>query len=552
MVCKSPFVTYLAMGLYIVFPFFNVLVTQRFYSAIPEEYGMMFILPGTYFFFRFIRQRKEELSEGSYIPRAKGQLFKKNHKMDQGEVNRPTGRFKLFLAFYTIVIKNWRIWFDKAKDLVSFNMKSQWSLLFFMIHLALVLTVHFYSALVFLFLFLGIILAFGSTVFKRGMFGSMLKAGFGGVGLAILPMVLALLFGATLQYSLLWGVGLISGAQTSGPGVTTPTAGFMGRVGAWYTDLYSYLMPTAPIPLFLAMFGALLLLIVLGIFLLARKKAVSKSEIPGDYPFTEKGRGLFYLALGFAMVLLLPFFNAPAFFLPTIIPIFRLNIYFAYLMTVVAALLLDGTVQLFFDHQKTISLFRYTPIAAMAVAATLLIVTGRYGKPVIPDQMETNGSIVATSNILRNEPNGNWTIVSAFDESVMLEDFGYHYEIITFLQEMNTNPDSGNIVIPTPSVYFYIEKVPLIYDYSLSYTGGGTKISTDEAAKTIDYTKGFANYAVENRLIVMSKMYYWAQEYMKSYPNEMKVFFEDDDFVCYMITQNPFRLLNFAINYTYN
>ena len=50
----------------------------------------------------------------------------------------------------------------------------------------------------------------------------------------------------------------------------------------------------------------------------------------------------------------------------------------------------------------------------------------------------------------------------------------------------------------------------------------------------------------------MSRMYYWAQEFKKLYPNELKVYMETDDFVCYKLTQNTYRLYNLAIDYGYN
>ena len=43
-----------------------------------------------------------------------------------------------------------------------------------------------------------------------------------------------------------------------------------------------------------------------------------------------------------------------------------------------------------------------------------------------------------------------------------------------------------------------------------------------------------------------------AKEYMKLYPNEMKVYYETDDFVCYYIHQNVECLYNLAIDYGYN
>ena len=50
----------------------------------------------------------------------------------------------------------------------------------------------------------------------------------------------------------------------------------------------------------------------------------------------------------------------------------------------------------------------------------------------------------------------------------------------------------------------------------------------------------------------MSKMYYWAQEYQKLIPDDMRVYYEDANFICYEITQNVNRIYNLSIDYGYN
>ena len=59
-------------------------------------------------------------------------------------------------------------------------------------------------------------------------------------------------------------------------------------------------------------------------------------------------------------------------------------------------------------------------------------------------------------------------------------------------------------------------------------------------------------YQGEGRWIVMSRMYYWAQAFIELYPNEMKVYYEDNKFICYKIEQNMYHQYNFAIDYRYN
>ena len=107
-----------------------------------------------------------------------------------------------------------------------------------------------------------------------------------------------------------------------------------------------------------------------------------------------------------------------------------------------------------------------------------------------------------------------------------------------------------NIQIPTDHVYFFIEKVPI--DYTEHYEQSGQPISEQGAIRDLPNIGGIDMYKGENRWILMSRMYYWAQEFKRLYPNEMRVYLETDEFVCYEIEQNPYRLYNFAIDYGYN
>ena len=55
-----------------------------------------------------------------------------------------------------------------------------------------------------------------------------------------------------------------------------------------------------------------------------------------------------------------------------------------------------------------------------------------------------------------------------------------------------------------------------------------------------------------NRLAIMSKAYFWAEKYMSYFPDQMSVYYEDMDIIVYEIKQNMYALNNFAIDYGYN
>ena len=47
---------------------------------------------------------------------------------------------------------------------------------------------------------------------------------------------------------------------------------------------------------------------------------------------------------------------------------------------------------------------------------------------------------------------------------------------------------------------------------------------------------------LDSRTILESKAYEWCRKFESSYPQEMKVYYEDENFCCYIIRQNTYRL----------
>jgi hypothetical protein len=189
--------------------------------------------------------------------------------------------------------------------------------------------------------------------------------------------------------------------------------------------------------------------------------------------------------------------------------------------------------------------------AGMCLILNVMLGAGTLRKPFEPEQpFQTNESVICLTNIIAQEEDEKWTICSAGDETQMVYGHGWHYEIIDFLRKMENTGADGYITIPTETVYFFIEKIPT--DSSVSYEGSGQTVSEKGAQMALPAGSGNSTYQGENRFICMSRMYYWVQEFQKLYPNEIKVYFEDDNFICYRMKQNTYRLYNFAIDYGYN
>lgn len=126
--------------------------------------------------------------------------------------------------------------------------------------------------------------------------------------------------------------------------------------------------------------------------------------------------------------------------------------------------------------------------------------------------------------------------------------------------------------IPTEYLFFYIEKNPIYYaqyhffsgprwlaqdkytkyyEYSTAVLSIGdgiehSEISEEAVGKSLLTTsKASDAYSVIiNRTILESEMYHWCQEFKTRLPNEIKVYYEDENFICYVVKQNPAHLYN--------
>ena len=175
-----------------------------------------------------------------------------------------------------------------------------------------------------------------------------------------------------------------------------------------------------------------------------------------------------------------------------------------------------------------------------------------------------NSVVDITNSITTNFPNNSYTIISTTDELHQVAEYGRHEEMLNFLRKLN----SSDYTLPTQYLFFYVEKKPIQYAqshfftgpewlaaekypqyYQEIYTSEGDNIKKAGISKTlanssmIIFSKESQSYSdLTSRSILESKMYYWCQNFSESYPNDVSVYYEDDNFICYVVEQNPYRL----------
>lgn len=532
-ICKNRFLPYLAVLFFIGVKFYKGSAYTRFGATLPQEFGMMYILPSIYFLTAFFRTRTEELESG----------------------------------------------------VTGLRCESNWNLLGFAMSFSLTLATHFYDTIITGVLCIGIAIGYWYWFIQKRYFWRIMAAGVLGILFAFLPMAAAFLTGKELQGSMYWAMNVIGlrdytvlifrvicilvvgGAAA---GVILLVA--MGK-GKFTIKVKNKKLPSKPVKIILQIISFLVIFVILYVGWKSSTSVLKGySDLVISLPdmvwvlYTEMAvAGIIFLqrylvdrlygAAGFSMlvgdILLGILLVASWLGLPAIMEPSRVSLYVGYLLPILPVIALDG----FFHLFGKIKRIWWQQILAFLL---VLAVTGGgiyynvIGAHFGTDSLEMNEAMLCTANILKDNEgqNNRWTIVSANDEYRMVEKYGRHTETIDFLQNMENWNATKEVTIPTERVYFYIEKQPI--NYAGEYVGEIPEVSEEGASNPLPQKNGLDSYKGLERWKTMSRMYYWAQEFQDRYPNEFKVYFENEKFVCYYIEQNVYSLYNFAIDYGYN
>lgn len=544
--CKTKYIPYIGTFVFLLENFWSGQTYSRFYATLPQEFGMIFVIPSIYFLIRFFQIPKQKLA-------------------------------------------------DKETRL---------TLQCFAMAFSLTLAIHFYGTMIAGLCCIGIACGFCFRFLRKEYFCRIMFTGICSVFLAVLPMGIAFATGTPLQGSLGWGLSVINGGKSSSSTETEaetdeaetlevstgddkntvrvvkpdgtvmeidvsdlPSAQENESGGQTQTETTVPAVPKVSfgekirkIPgkaknALSEMSSRILEFIIkldvknIGYMILA---SFALLLLLGFIfcVFRQTEYGAMLMSMGFCMWIVTILLCAGVFGLPPLMDGARCSIYYVYLLSAALTALADGLLYMVLPLRK-LRLVRN----AVSLAVTAAVLMGMFQNHMIKQSdfssgFVMNGAITCLSNIIHENEDKTWTIVSANDETQMGLDHGWHYETITFLRGMETLEKNTKVIIPTKTVYFFIEKIP--GDYAVSYAKSGQSISRKGASRSLPNVGGIGMYQGEGRWIVMSRMYYWAQAFMELYPNEMKVYYEDNKFICYKIEQNMYHQYNFAIDYRYN
>jgi hypothetical protein len=161
-------------------------------------------------------------------------------------------------------------------------------------------------------------------------------------------------------------------------------------------------------------------------------------------------------------------------------------------------------------------------------------------------------------DLIENYEQNTWTVISPVSDLSTIRFSGYHFEITELL--FNIEQGETEFYIPTQYIFVYTETgIPDMgtgrYVNGSDWEEKRTPVSAELASEGFDeltaygFEMGSHRAYYEFRTALMSRMYYWMQKICMVYPAETSVYYQDDAVTIYRIKQDPYFLLNLALNY---
>lgn len=199
------------------------------------------------------------------------------------------------------------------------------------------------------------------------------------------------------------------------------------------------------------------------------------------------------------------------------------------------------------------------------------ILTGNFHGFLYYELTRFNGAVLCTDSIISTLPPYSYTIVSPVDELYQMIQYGWHEELLNFVNESQTE----EYRVPAEHLFLFVEKTPIEYAQSHFFTGPEwlacerypayynsyvsqcpdittSRLLGEEEMTGTRYQfelKASVYSILGVRTLVESLAYKWCQKFAALYPGELQTYYEDEHFICYYIKQNPQSLYQLGILY---
>ncbi|GAA0178414.1 hypothetical protein SH2C18_14740 [Clostridium sediminicola] len=428
--------------------------------------------------------------------------------------------------------------------------KKMRNLILFGMCLSMTISIHFYISIIALVLCVSIGIAYLYRIIKRKLLIKLILCGVLSAVVAIAPLATGLAMGHKMEQSMNWAVSVIQGNEYEDSDENTDEIIDYNLEEMYiYSDWHNFKREarkeiTKYAFLDTRIMNTLLILIALTIFHSIFLIALRNNN---EENLNQLSFGIFGLLLIFLML-------CRPLNIPTVMEPKRVAIFLNYFSTIFIAIPFEILYRVLAKIKKIGSVVTFIAIPVFL----LFIVKFGLVRPLLPFYyFQTKGAMLVDCEIMEKYNDFKWTIVSPVNDTSVIQNNGYHYELSDFIMQQENWNEDIEIKIPTKYVFIYIEKRPInLYGY-IFYQNDKEIVNRDmvtyeDAKKPLEKGKKDNAYYKEDRRILMSKIYYWAEEYKKYFPKEMSVYYEDDEFLVYRIEQNEYALNNFSINYGAN
>ncbi len=506
---------------------------SRYAASLPQEYGMYAVIGLAYFMIRYLHQdRKKMVIEGDSKLR---RFFRVNAYINRRYLNSET--------------------------------------VLLMLCVSLVIAYHFYTAIAAIFLVIAIGLAYLPRILKKQYFIPLMYCGIMGAIIAISPIVSCLAKGIPFQGSMAWATSVITGDTGEGDELdyqaelekklsnrnddnsTTDTSTKkeeetneegVEKNMRYKVDYAS--MKTKEV--FKYYYNAMLTFGIYTMFGKEAAKLMFQCMLIGflcgvlmRLPKKSRKYGCNYTAMVINMLLLCTIGAAPQLGIIELIAAGRASTFAEPFIGFIYMMPIDFIFRLFGrrSNQYYRTFLSILSMASCIGVAFVIVSLGWYHAFFDVNQSYYNEAEYILRHIKKSYDKNTYTIVSTTDEYYEVLDYGYHTQLSEFLNMVNGRQEAFKF--PTQYVFFFIEKRVL-----LDHFYGPVEVGLQYAAKEFVYFADTQDYFFQ-RAIIESQAYYWAQKFTEIYPNNFKVFYEDDIYVVYTLEQNIFNTYDLCVDY---
>ena len=461
------------------------------------------------------------------------------------------------------------------------------NLLLFSMSLAASIAIHFYVTITAFFVCLPFAIIYIGKVLSKKRFVPLIAAVMCGVMIAALPMGGALLSGIPFQGSISWALSVMDGedaeeqeanqtesesaeavSQTAqaeieqvqeAPANTGIADTLREKADALYQKYCRLLGDTIAFWIMRISVLSAIFCLIYRLFCMVFRRL---RPLAGEFDN--------YLPIIAASLFIMIMYAAPDLGIPELIACIRLPSTAYLLLLMVAAIPIDilfSALQRFGPNwlSQTVSLIGVTSICVAT------IMTGNYHGYFYNELTRYRSVVNVTNSIVQSFPEYNYTVVSSTDDLYSIVQYGRHEELVEFLKTIEKGKE---YYIPTEYIFIYVEKHPIEHA-QYHYSSGPDWLATDVYADTnvlhtrtskypeifasqisdedakrsvLDYPTEYSSYRdIDSRTVINSKADKWCRDFADMYDNEMKIYYEDDDFICYYFRQNTFSLYDLSI-----